>query len=77
MNAITTIAALHLKQVGASTCNTRLRSLAHPSRRGRTAWPPPEIMGISAGGPPSASLAHDFGGGSRNRSRERFAKTPW
>jgi len=46
MNATTTIAALHLKQVSASTCKTRLRSLAHPMRRGRTAWPPKNVDSV-------------------------------
>jgi hypothetical protein len=43
MNAMTAMAALHLAHVSASTCNTRLRSLAHPMRRGRTTWPPDQI----------------------------------
>jgi hypothetical protein len=46
MNAMTTMAALHLAHVSASTCNTRFRSLAHPMRRGRTAWPPGDLKTI-------------------------------
>ena len=74
MNANTTMAAPHRAHSSASTCSTRRRSRAQPVRRGLTT----SVSGTGFdSGPPSASVAHDLGRGSRARSLERFANTPW